>query len=490
MDASLKGITGEQLRQLDKETLVDLLLVALTRIDELEQQVAKQNERIQKLEDQLAKNSRNSGKPPSSDGLKKPKTRSLRQQSGKSKGGQKGHKGQTLKMVSNPHHREVRPLTTCPHCAHDLSRVIAIDHERRQLFDLPPVEIEVTEYQAEIKQCPHCQQQAKASFPEHITASVQYGPRLKAQAVYLNQYQLLPWARTCEALGDLYNHRPTEAFLQESLQSCHQQIMPSLEEIKETLKTEKVAHFDETGMRVLGKLHWVHVASTSSLTHYDVHERRGQIGMRDIGILPEFTGRAIHDHFKSYRQFKNCLHGFCNAHHLRELQFVTDQYQQSWAVQMSQLLLDIKAAVARAPANNRSLSPYRCKQFAGTYDKILAEGFAVNPVPEKTGKKGRPKQPPPKNLLDRLQKNKQQVLAFMYDFRVPFTNNLAERDVRMVKVKEKISGSFRTMNGAKTFCAIRSYISTVRKQGFNVLDALEFALCGNPFLPSTYDRTT
>jgi len=490
MDASLKGLTRERLRQLDKETLIDLLLAALTRIDELEQQVAKQNERIQKLEDQLAKNSRNSGKPPSSDGLKKPKTRSLRRQSGKSKGGQKGHKGQTLKMVSNPHHREVRPLTSCPHCTQDLSQVTAIDHERRQLFDLPPVEIEVTEYEAEIKQCPHCQQQAKATFPEQLTAPVQYGPRLKAQAVYLNQYQLLPWARTCEALGDLYNHRPTEAFLQESLQSCHQQIMPSLAEIKETLKTEKVAHFDETGMRVFGKLHWVHVASTLGLTYYDVHERRGQIGMRDIGILPEFPGRAIHDHFKSYRQFKNCLHGYCNAHHLRELQFVTDQYQQAWAVQMSQLLLDIKAAVARAPANNRSLSPYRCKQFADTYDKILAEGFAVNPVPERTGNKGRPKQPPPKNLLDRLQKNKQQVLAFMYDFRVPFTNNLAERDVRMVKVKEKISGSFRTMNGAKIFCAIRSYISTVRKQGLNVLDALEFALCGNPFLPSTYEGTT
>lgn len=490
MDASLQGITREQLRQLDKETLVDLLLAALARIDELEEQVAKQNERIHKLEDQLAKNSRNSGKPPSSDGLKKPKTRSLRRQSGKNKGGQKGHKGETLKMVSNPHYQEVCPLTACPHCAHDLSQVNVIDYERRQLFDLPPVEIEVTEYQAEIKLCPHCQQQAKAPFPDHITAPVQYGPRLKAQAVYLNQYQLLPWARTCEAFGDLYKHRPTEAFLQDALQNCHQQIEPSLVEIKETLKTEKVAHFDETGMRVLGKLHWVHVASTAHLTYYDVHEKRGQIGMRDIGVLPEFTGRAIHDHFKSYRQFRNCLHGYCNAHHLRELQFVTDQYQQAWAETMTQLLLDIKAAVARAPANNRSLSPYRCKQFADTYDKILAEGFAVNPVPEKTGKKGRPKQPPPKNLLDRLQKNKQQVLAFMYDFRVPFTNNLAERDVRMVKVKEKVSGSFRTMDGAKTFCAIRSYISTVRKQGFNVLDALEFALCGNPFLPSTYEATT
>ena len=490
MDASLKDVSREQLRQLDKETVVDLLLAALIRIDELEKQVAAQNVRIQKLEDQIAKNSQNSSKPPSSDGLKKPKTRSLRRKSGKNKGGQKGHKGHTLKMVAKPHYREVQALTVCPQCEQDLTHEAVIGHEKRQLFDLPPIEIEVTEYQAEIKQCPQCQQPAKAAFPEHITAPVQYGPRLKAQAIYFNQYQLLPWARTCDAFGDLYNHRPAEAFILAALQSCHQQIMPSLNEIKETLKTEKVVHFDETGMRVLGKLHWVHVASTNSVTYYDVHEKRGQIGMREIGILPEFTGRAIHDHFKSYLQFKSCLHGYCNAHHLRELQFVTDQYQQSWAAQMSQLLLDIKMAVAQAPVTNRSLSPYRCKQFADAYDKVLADGFAVNPVLPKTGKKGRPKQPPPKNLLDRLQRHKQQVLAFMYDFRVPFTNNLAERDVRMVKVKEKISGSFRTMNGAKTFCAIRSYISTVRKQGMNVLDALEFALYGNPFLPSVHERTT
>lgn len=490
MDASLKGITRAQLLQLDKAALVDLLLVALTRIDELEQQVAQQNERLQKLEDQLAKNSQNSGKPPSSDGLKKPKTRSLRRSSGRKTGGQKGHKGQTLKMVAEPHYREVQTVTSCPHCAHDLNQAPVIGHEKRQLFDLPPIEVEVTEYQAEIKQCPQCGQEAKAAFPESITAPVQYGPRLKAQAVYLNQYQLIPWARTCEAIGDLYNHQPAEAFLQEALQGCHEQIQPALVDIKERIKTEKVANFDETGLRVLGKLHWLHVASTSGLTYYDVHARRGQIGMRDIGILPYFTGRAIHDHYRSYFQFSDCLHGLCNAHHLRELQFITDQYQQPWAAQMSQLLLDIKAAVARAPTTRCSLSPYQCRQFSDTYDEILEAGLAANPMPEKPAKKGRPKQTPPKNLLDRLQKYKQQVLAFMYDFRVPFTNNLAERDVRMVKVKQKISGSFRTHNGAKIFCAIRSYISTARKQGINVLDALEAAFWGNPFLPSACQGTT
>ncbi len=490
MNRSLKGITREQLLQFDKEALVELLLTALARIDELEQQVAQQNERLQKLEDRLAKNSHNSGKPPSSDGVKKPKTRSLRRASGRSQGGQKGHQGHTLEMVADPHYEEVQRLTTCPHCAHDLSQEPVIGHEKRQLFDLPPMEIEVTEYQAEIKQCPRCRQQAKATFPDTITAPVQYGPRLKAHAVYFNQYQLIPWARTCEVFADLYRHQPAEAFVQEALQGCYEQIQPTLAEVKETIKTEKVAHFDETGMRVLGKLHWLHVASTARLTYYGVHVKRGQVGMRDIGILPQFTGRAIHDHYHSYFQFRHCLHGLCNAHHLRELQFMTDQYHQPWAAQMSQLLLDIKAAVARAPTTHRSLSPYQCRQFSDTYDEILAAGLAANPMPEKPAQKGRPKQTPPKNLLDRLQKHKLQVLAFMYDFRVPFTNNLAERDVRMVKVKQKISGSFRTLNGAEIFCAIRSYISTARKQGINVLDALEDAFSGNPFLPSAYQGTT
>jgi transposase len=490
MEASLKGVTREQLLQLDKETLVDLLLMALARIEALEQQAAQQQERLQKLEDQLAKNSQNSGKPPSSDGVKKPKTKSLRHPSGRGQGGQKGHKGHTLEMVAEPDYRAVRTLASCPHCAHDLSGEPVMGYEKRQLFDLPAMAIEVTEYQAEMKQCPACHQPAKAAFPEGIVAAVQYGPRLKAQAVYLNQYQLLPWARTCEALADLYNHQPAAAFLQEALQACHQQIKPAVAEIKETVKTAAVAHFDETGMRVVGKLHWLHVASTAHLTYYEVQARRGQVGMAAVGILPQFTGRAIHDHYRSYFQFNHCLHGLCNAHHLRELQFITDQYQQPWAAQMSQLLLDINAAVARAPTTHRALSPYQCRQFADTYDQLLAAGLAANPLPEKPAQKGRPKQTPPKNLLDRLQQHKQQVLAFMYDFRVPFTNNLAERDLRMVKVKQKISGSFRTPNGADIFCAIRSYISTARKHGVNVLTALEAAFQGSPYLPSAYQATT
>jgi transposase len=479
-------IDGNQLAELDKEALISIVLT-------LRQTVAEQATVIQSLRDQLAKNSQNSGRPPSSDGLKKPRTRSLRKKNGRRSGGQKGHEGHTLKMVKQPDHIRVHRVSACPHCATDLQSVESCKQERRQVFDVPPVQVEVTEHQAEVKVCPTCGEQVKGAFPAEVTQPVQYGPRLQAQATYLNTYQLIPWARTCELLGDFYGHRPAEAIVLASNTTVVECIEPSLEAIKEQLIAADVAHFDESGLRVEGQLNWLHVASTDHLTNYDVHPKRGQDGMKAAGILPEFKGRAVHDHWQSYFTFKNCQHALCNAHHLRELQFVVDQYEQEWASGMMHLLLDIKAEVDAAPPEPMSLPPERLAYFEQRYDELIAKGLAANPPPadpppkacgeRSRTKRGRKKQSPPKNLLDRLQRHKLQVLVFMYDFRVPFDNNLAERDVRMVKVKQKVSGAFRTHTGAETFCAIRSYISTARKHGLNVIDALHSALMGNPFIP-------
>jgi transposase len=471
----------QQLEQLDKETLIAIIL-------ELQRQLREQAALIQELRDQLAKNSQNSGKPPSSDGLKKPRTCSLRKKSGRRSGGQKGHQGHTLKMVEQPDHIQVHEASTCSHCATDLQSVEPCGYEKRQVFDVPPMRIEVTEHQAEVKTCPGCGQQVKGDFPSDVTQPVQYGPRFKAQASYLNNYQFIPLARTCELLGDFYGHMPSEAFVLDANATLVDQTEPSLATIKQQLIAADVAHFDESGLRVEGQLNWLHVASTDQLTYYAVHPKRGQVGMKAVGILPEFEGRAVHDHWKSYFTFDDCQHALCNAHHLRELQFVLDQYDQTWARQMAQLLLDIKDEVQAAPLEQTTLSPELLAHFEQRYDELIAQGLKANPPPADPPprKRGRKKQSPPKNLLDRLQQFKPQVLAFMYDFRVPFDNNLAERDVRMVKVKQKVSGAFRTRTGAETFCIIRSYISTVRKQGRNVIDAIHDALTGNPFIPYAF----
>jgi transposase len=472
-------LTPEQLAELDKTALLAIIV-------ELQRQVAEQAVLIQELRDQLAKNSQNSGKPPSSDGLrKKPRTRSLRKRGKHRSGGQPGHEGHTLKQVEQPDHIERHKVKCCPKCRADLREVEVEGIERRQVFDIPPVRVTVIEHQAEIKLCPQCGGRVKGDFPEDVTQAVQYGPRLKAQAVYLNNYQLLPLARICELFEDFYQHRPSEAFILDANETLVAQAVFTLAGIKQHLIEAGVAHFDESGLRVEGKLHWVHVASTEALTHYAVHRKRGQEGMRAIGILPEFRGRAMHDHLASYLKFEDCQHAFCNAHHLRELQFVLDQYEQPWAQDMSQLLLDIKAEVEASPLDWASLPPDRLLHYEKRYDDLLHQGFKANPPPDPPpkAKRGRKKQSPPKNLLDRLQRHKIETLTFMSDFRVPFDNNLAERDVRMVKVKQKISGSFRTKTGADLFCAIRSYISTARKQGHNVIRAIHDALVGCPFIP-------
>lgn len=471
------SLKREQLEALDKKSLIALML-------EMSQQMVQMAERIQILEDQIAKNSNNSGKPPSSDGLKKkPAPRSLRAKGKRKSGGQPGHEGHTLEMADHPEHVIYHGVESCPHCEANLADVAVSGVEKRQVFDVPPLHLEVTEHQAEVKCCGACGQMVKGEFPAEVSQPVQYGARLKAQAVYLNTYQLLPLARICELFGDFYHHIPSQAFILSANSTLAWQIEPTLEAIQAELLRTNVAHCDESGLRVEGKLNWLHVMGTAKLTYYAVHPKRGQEAMRAIGLLPAFDGRAMHDGWASYFKFDNCTHALCNAHHLRELSFVSEQYQQAWADAMFELLLDMKAEVAET-REAMSLPPERVAHYEQRYDDLLQQGFAANPPPQTPPpkKRGRQKQSPPKNLLDRLAKYKTETLAFMSDFCVPFDNNLAERDVRMIKVKQKISGTFRTRDGAEAFCAIRSYISTARKQGENVIQVLYDAFAGQSFI--------
>ena len=383
----------EQLKQLNQDSLIELMLA-------LQEQLAVQQVLIQELRDQLAKDSHNSSKPPSSDGLSKRRSQSLRQSGVRPRGGQPGHKGQTLAQVAEPQHVIRHALQSCPHCQTDLTAVAAVGQVKRQVFDIPPLGIEVTEHQAEFKQCPGCGVQVKGTFPAHVTQPTQYGLRLKAQASYLNSYHFIPLARTTELLTDFYGQGPSEAVVIAANRQLVIQTRASRVRIQQQIRTAPVVNFDESGLRVEERLQWLHVASTAKLTHYHAHAKRGQVGMQAAGILSRYRGVAVHDHWASYLQFRDCQHAFCNAHHLRELLFIHERYDQEWAAEMAHLLRTIKTEVASTAHAHEALPPERLAHYDAEYDTLIAQGLAANPPPAQTQARtrGRPKQAPPKKL--------------------------------------------------------------------------------------------
>jgi transposase len=476
-----------------EDTVVRVLLEMDRRIHTLERQVQDltarldaSEHRVRQLEEHAAKDSHNSSKPPSSDGLAKPKPKSLRPPSPRPTGGQPGHPGQTLRMVEEPDHTVRHPVERCAGCGRSLGTQVPDRVERRQVFDLPEPNLEVTEHQAEVKTCA-CGCLTRAAFPPEVTAPVQYGLRVKSVAVYLKEYQLLPFDRLTEILRDLFACGTfSEGTLANLITACSQRLEPVEAIIRAQVGAADVAGFDETGVRATGSLHWLHTVSTRWLTWYFAHPRRGREAMDAADILPDFRGCAVHDFWSSYLTY-DCDHAFCNAHLLRELIFLWEEQGQAWAQTMIDHLVAIKTAVDTARQAGQSALPATdLDRFHTRYLQIVDAGAAQNPVTESPAgskRRGRRKQSKARNLLDRFRDHPDGILAFMRDFSVPFDNNLSERDLRMMKLREKISGTFRSFDALVDFCRIRGYVSTARKNGLNALDALRRVFLGDPFVP-------
>lgn len=472
----------EQVTDAQQRQVAELVVQIEQLVGAHQHQLANLTARIEQLEARLNKDSHNSHLPPSSDGPRKKRRHSLRKRSGKKSGGQAGHPGVTRCLVDDPDDIIPHEPRVCAGCGTSLAGVSAVGQERRQVIEIPEPCPVVTEHQAWHKACPVCQTVTAGEFPAEVTQPVQYGPRTKAVAVYLQSYQLLSYERAVEALRDLFGVSPSEGTLANAQQTAYIELAPVEQAIGNALRQAEVAHVDETGIQVAGQPEWVHVMSTAALTFYAHHVKRGRAAFEAIGLLTGFAGRRVHDAWAPYLSWAG-LYALCNAHLLRELIALFEETGQPWAQQLIRLLLSMKAAVADARAAGQTeLSPRRCAGYEAAYTRFITEGLRANPPPPPTGKRGRPKQTPAKNLLDRLVTHRAAVLAFLHDFRVPFDNNQAERDLRMLKVKAKVSGTFRSPAGADQFCRIRGYISTLRKQGYSVIDGLTSVFTGQPFM--------
>jgi transposase len=450
--------------------------------------VQAENERLRRenaeLQARLNQNCTNSSQPPSSSPFIKPK--SLRVKSGRKPGGQPGHQGSTLQVTATPDEVIEYKVDTCSYCGCDLSRETANISQPRQVVDVKIVRV-ITQHSVQSKTCPVCGKQTTADFPRGIDNYLQYGKNFNSLIVYLNKGNFIPYNRLAQISKEVLGIPVSQGTLVNIVQKCGWSLKHSLSNIKDRLKQASVVHFDETGTRIKGKNQWLHSAGNEQFTYLETHPKRGSAATQAIGILPAFKGTAVHDFWKPYYSYASCKHTLCNAHILRELNGIVENYHQTWAVQMKVLLLEIKQSTEDSLG---ILTLDELEDFENRYDAILRLGEKENPfshgrlVATKTltltHKRGRRAHSKARNLLNRMQFYKQDILRFMDDAEVPFDNNLAERDIRMSKIQQKISGGFRSDQGSAAFNRIRSYIATAIKQKIPVLKAIQAAVSGKP----------
>jgi len=446
--------------------------------------IEKMSVEIAELRVRLNMNSRNSSKPPSSDGYAKPAPKSRRQRSGKKPGKQSGDPGHHLAQRSDPDMTQTHTPTTCEGCGNDLSDTEASGVIVRQAFDLPPVALFCTEHRAERKRC-SCGAKTTGSFPPEATAPACYGPALRAYVCYLVTRQHIPIARVAELLRDTYGAPISTGTIISMVREGATMLEAFLAQVKDLLSTSEVVHADETGLRVEAALAWVHAVSSTELTLYHLDHKRGTEAMDAMGVLEHLSGVLVHDGWAPYRKYDNVTHALCNSHHLRELDAAAATTGQAWAADMAGLLSDTWQLVLEAKAADQgALDDDVLTTLRASYEDIIAAGHRANPPVTPTGKRGRPKRSKSHNLLLRLDVHRDSVLRFAIDFAVPFDNNLCERDIRMVKIAQRVSGGFRSTEGAEAFLAFRSYLSTVAKQGVNRLEALQRLFDNNTWMPA------
>lgn len=464
---------------------VEQLLLVLAERDEL---IVALTARVADLEARLGKNSKNSSRPPSLDNpFVKPPPRSLRGTSGRKPGKQAGERGARLGPRPEPDRVVAHVPGRCDGCGEDLGAARVVAEETRQVFDLPPIALEVVEHRAQRRRC-GCGRVTAARFPAVASAPTCYGPGVAALGTYLLGRHHLPVARTAELMTDCLGAPVSTGWLAGLLSTAAGRLEAFTSVAREQLRAAPVAHFDETGGRVAAKLSWIHVACTDSVTLYHRAPGRGQTSIDLGGVLPGFTGVAVHDGLTSYRRY-DVAHGLCGAHHLRELAGIAEATGQTtdrdWPVQMTHLLVEMNTTVAAATAAGKTALPARrLASYRRRYQELIARGWAAHPPPPPTGKRGRPRLGPAGSLVRRLDLYQDDVLRFAADFTVPFDNNQAERDIRMVKLQQKISGGWRSETGADAFLTVRSYLSTARKQQRAAIDVLRDLFTGDPWIPA------